>query len=173
MKLQFACMLVLLVSGVGCSPTFNWREVRQDGAPINMMLPCKPDMGQRELPLIQGQSHMVQMVGCKTGGYTFAIAWADVRQPSLANAALMAWRSATLDQLHVRTRTDSPVNISGVGTQHPTTLIRVAGATTKGEQVAMEGVWFTKGSYVFQAMIVGDKAADQVTEPFFSGLTLP
>lgn len=172
MKLRLAYMLVLLMSWVGCSPTFNWREVRQDGAPIKMMLPCKPDMGQRELPLIQGQSHMVHMVGCKTGGYTFAIAWADVRQASMASAALIAWRSATLEQLHVDTRSDSPVSISGVGRQHPTTLVRVAGVTAKGEQVAMEGAWFIKDSYVFQAMIVGDRPADQVSEPFFSGMTL-
>lgn len=170
--MKFRLALLLMVSAAGCSPTFNWREVRQEGAPVQMLLPCKPDMGQRELQLVQGQSHMVQMIGCKTGGFTFTVAWADVRHGSLTNAALSAWQTATVDQLNNRNRVDRSVKISGLSVYSPSTLVSVSGVTESGARVVMEGVWFTKDTYVIQAMIVGEASADQVSEPFFSGLSL-
>ena len=118
------CILAAAMLLPGCSPTYNWREVMLEGALVKLMLPCKPDSGKRELPLVHGQRNWVHMVGCETGGLTFSFAWADVKQVALTSSAVTTWQRATLEQLKVNVRTEQPITISGVGAQKAASFFR-------------------------------------------------
>ena len=51
-----------LLGLAACSPTFNWREVRVESAPLKAMLPCKPDRGSRAVPMA-GRQVELQVLG--------------------------------------------------------------------------------------------------------------
>ena len=87
--------LLGLAGLAACNPTFNWREVRADSSALVALLPCKPDRGTRTVPLA-GRPTELQMVGCESGGATFALAKADVADAAQAGSTLAQWRVITL-----------------------------------------------------------------------------
>lgn len=83
-----------------CTPAFNWRDVAFDGAPVAALLPCKPDRGERTVPLAGAPRQMV-MAGCEAGGATFTVAVVnvqDIAQVGAVKAELAAANKATQSQ---------------------------------------------------------------------------
>lgn len=83
-----------------CTPAFNWRDVAFDGAPVAALLPCKPDRGERVVPLAGAPRQMV-MAGCEAGGATFTVAVVnvqDIAQVGAVKAELAAANKATQSQ---------------------------------------------------------------------------
>jgi hypothetical protein len=93
MRKLFAGLVCVLVLQA-CTPTYNWREVRFDGASLSALLPCKPDRATRELP-IAGQMRQVHMMGCEAGGVMFTITYAQLANEQEALALLPAWKQAS------------------------------------------------------------------------------
>ncbi len=71
-----------------CTPAFNWREVGFEGLPVNALLPCKPDRGQRMVPLaaLGGAQRPMVMAGCEAGGATFTVAVLNVQDAAKVQA---------------------------------------------------------------------------------------
>ena len=65
----FAAALAAGLALAGCSPAFNWREVRPENTRLQVLLPCKPDKAQKVVPL-GGQATTLSMLGCDAGGAT-------------------------------------------------------------------------------------------------------
>ena len=76
-----------------CTPVFNWRDVGFDGTPVGALLPCKPDRGERTVPLAGVPRQMV-MAGCEAGGATFTVAVVNVAEPSKIDAVKAELRAA-------------------------------------------------------------------------------
>ncbi len=81
---------------VACSPVYNWREVRHDHLPGQMLMPCKPDKAERTVPLL-GPGHApvtLWMLSCDVEGHTFA--WSALQVPPGADLVMVeqAWRRA-------------------------------------------------------------------------------
>ncbi|KAF1044854.1 hypothetical protein [Xylophilus sp.] len=89
--------MLLLLAGVlaACSPVLDWREVALDEAGLKVLLPCKPDHGERDLPIGPAVLHL-RMVGCEAGGSLFAVAHAAVPEGLASAEVVAAWRSAAL-----------------------------------------------------------------------------
>jgi hypothetical protein len=84
----------------GCTPALNWRDVTFDTLPVTALLPCKPDRGERSVPLAGANRQMV-MAGCEAGGATFTVAVIsldDSAQLAQAKAELGAVNKATHSQ---------------------------------------------------------------------------
>lgn len=176
-----AAPAVLALAGVlaaGCNPTFNWREVPL-GDGLQALLPCKPDRAQRELDL-GGQGVTLDMVGCATGGVTFAVARME-GGASLAEAQrrLDAWRRAAR----------APWRADGGVQEAPLAVPRAAAAPAAVELQATTPAsaggapqpvrmrWFAQaeagGRYVlYQATMLGTAADPQAAETFWEGLRL-
>src|SRR6478736_5364667 len=90
-----AALLTATAALAACSPTFNWRDVRAEPTSLKAMLPCKPDKGAREVPMA-GRKVSLEVLGCDTGGATFAVLFADIGEPARAGEVLAQWRVATL-----------------------------------------------------------------------------
>src|SRR5512134_2247565 len=99
----------LLAAGLaaGCSPTFNWREVRAEPTPLTAMLPCKPDKATREVPMA-GRRVELTALSCEAGGATFALLFADVGEPARLGEVLAQWNTATLGNLRSAGGRSSP-----------------------------------------------------------------
>jgi hypothetical protein len=155
---------------MACNPTFNWRTVRADGAPLQALMPCKPDAASRQVPL-GGVPTALQMRSCDAGGLTFAVAWADVGEAARVEPALRGWQQATL----VAVRADAA---SGA---EPRPQVRVSGADRaealsargldhRGEPIEVRAVHVVRGTHLHQAAIYGPSIDDDVARTFFEGL---
>ncbi len=94
----FPLAWVGLVALVACSPALNWREVRADGAPVQVLLPCKPERAIRAVPLLglDAPPLDLHMLSCEAGTATYAVAAARLPDdsPPTADRAVRAWRMA-------------------------------------------------------------------------------
>jgi hypothetical protein len=91
-------LMVAATCLLGCSPTYNWREVRVGDAAVLALMPCKPDKAERTVPL-QGHSATLHMASCDVGTLTFAVAALRVPDGMAPGAISQAWKLATLASL--------------------------------------------------------------------------
>lgn len=158
-----------------CNPTFNWRELRPEGTPLEALLPCKPEMAERSVPL-GGSPTVLHMHSCKTGGLTFALAWADAPDAGAVPAALTDWQRASLAAIRVDPALQADPAHRWSAKVSGSTLtqgIQVQGTDPQGQPVQARLVYFARGTQVFQAAIYGPALSDEVSTTFFDGLKLP
>lgn len=165
-----AAVLVGIGLVAACSPTFNWREVRAAPTRLKTMMPCKPDKAARPVPMA-GRQVELEVLGCDTGGTTFAVMFADLGEPGRAGEALGQWKAATLANLHSASAQERPFRPPG-GLQLSQSLqVLASGQRPDGSKVQSQAAYFAQGSQVFQAVIYADQIKPEVAETFFSGLT--
>jgi hypothetical protein len=154
-----------------CSPTFNWRSVRAESAPLKAMLPCKPDKASRTVPMA-GRQVELKVIGCEAGGATFAVLAGDVVDPSRAGEVLAQWRAATLANMRTASSSapDRPFVPAGAMALPQSLRVAATGRRADGSTVDSEAVYFARGSYVVQAVIYADKIPAEAAGTFFDGL---
>lgn len=155
-----AAWVVLGVLGwlaVGCSPTFNWREVRPEWSAFRVTLPCKPDAAQRAVE-VAGRAVDLAMLSCDAGGLTFAVASMKVPDGMASGELVKAWQSATQASLRVpaaQVQAWVPevrlVPASGVAL----TGWRATGARPDGSLVEAHVAWLSRGADVVQLAVYG------------------
>jgi hypothetical protein len=97
LAIKFIVIFSLMAACSACTPTFNWRDVGFEQAPVSALLPCKPDRGSRPVQLA-GYTVTMHMAGCEAGGATFAVALvqvADAQQTAAVLGALQDEKKAT------------------------------------------------------------------------------
>jgi len=168
-------LLLFAAAAASCSPTFNWREVRTEGAPLLALMPCKPENAVRSVPL-GGTPTTLHMQSCDTGGLTFAVAWAELDDAARAPEALAQWRVAALAAIRVEPglaldpKTQWPVKVSGAGAAQG---LVAQGSTHDNRPVQMRAVYFSRGSQIFQGALYGAQLPEAEVTTFFEGLRLP
>lgn len=160
-----------LLALAACSPAFNWREVRPENTRLSFLLPCKPDRAQKIVPL-GGQSSTLSMLGCDAGGATFAVAVADLGDPSKAAPVLAQWQSLTLANMKAGPATSQvlPIKLPGAAVEPGPVLVKAQGQRADGTAVSGQAAYFAQGSQVFQAVIYSAQITPEVAETFFSNL---
>lgn len=162
---------------VGCSPTFNWRELRPEGTPLQALMPCKPETATRPVALDGGALNELRMYSCDTGGLTFAVSWLELGDSARVPAALNGWRRASLGAVRVdAARAEDPAaQWSGSVPGAAQALgLTVQGTDYQGKAVQMRALHFVRGTQVYQAAIYGPSLNDSgVIATFFDGLKLP
>jgi hypothetical protein len=166
-------LFVFSLAGLGaCSPALNWREVGIKDTDLVAMLPCKPDVGERLVPL-GGKEVALHMTGCDADGATFAVAHARLAQGPAAPAVLAQWRAATLANMGASSSREEASRLPLLaGVAGATTLWSARGQRRDGTAVVMQGVWFARGADVFHAVVYADDIPATLTEAFFPGLRL-
>lgn len=170
-----AALLLCALGLAACSPTFNWRETRPAGTPLEALLPCKPDAAQRSVPLL-GSPTELHLLSCEAGGLRFALAWADIGDASQASTALAAWRSASLAAIRVssppgdETSTAWEVEVPGASA---TLGVSAQGQDPGGAAVQTRAAYFAHGAQVYQAAVYGERLPTEALDTFFGGLSLP
>ncbi|VWX59918.1 conserved hypothetical protein [Burkholderiales bacterium 8X] len=175
-RLRAAAPVAALSLLLGCSPTFNWREVPVGPAGAVALLPCKAERASRNLPL-GAESVAIDMAGCEAGGATFAVARAHAVDAQQAAAWLEAWRSATRAQLAGRRLTESAAQLARAASKPAPARLDTAAAGTEADAAQAHMVWFAHpvGTSVdlYQATVIGRPTSPEAVGTFFEGLRLP
>ena len=166
--------LLLALALSACSPTFNWREVRLEGAPLQALLPCKPETAQRTVPLA-GSPTELHLIACEAGGVQFALAWAELADAAQVAQALAGWRSASLQAIGVRSAPGDEMSTAWsalVPGAAQTIGVQASGQNPVGGAVQTRAVYFARGAQLFQAAVYGERLPPEALEAFFGGLRL-
>lgn len=167
--MRFSIHVVFAVLALAaCNPTFNWRDVRPEGTQLSLLMPCKPDKGQKTVPMA-GQPVELNLLSCDAGSVTFAVALVDVKDASKAAVALTQWQSATLANMKAAPGAPGAA-FKLTGLASGAVMVRANGQRANGQAVSSQAAYFAQGPQVFQAVIYADKIAPDVADTFFSGL---
>ncbi len=153
-----------------CSPTFNWREVRPDETRLALLLPCKPDKAEKNVPL-GGRPTTLRLLGCDAGGSTFALAVADLGDAARVADVLAQWQSATLANMKAGAPQFTPLMLKGVAMSPAPLLVKAQGRRADGQAVSGQAAYFAQGTQVFQAVVYAEKLSPEVAETFFGSLS--
>lgn len=168
-----AAIAGLVTACVACAPALDWREVRPESSGLVGMFPCKPFGNARQLSLV-GERVEVTLYTCTAAGATYAIAFADIRQPHLIGQALEELAAAAARNIGASAvNAPTPLRIAGM-TPNPQSGRRAfSGQLGDGRRVAEQVAVFSRGLRVFQATVVGEKLDADAVETFFGALRLP
>lgn len=172
--MRFFLLVVVLCSSPllhGCSPTFNWRDVRPDQTPLVALFPCKPDRSVRAVSLAAKDVTMT-MLSCDAGGITFALAYADMIDAAMAGPVLAQWRSVTLGNLRAQSASERPFSLKGASVLPQSVQVKAQATRPDGTAVPVQGAWFAAGSVVFQATVYADAARQAEADAFLGGFRL-
>lgn len=178
MPVQRVCFGCLLLLAVACSPTFNWRDVPLEGAPLRAQLPCKPERAEREVPLTAAGATL-RLMSCEAGGLTFALAWATVDATDGVPVALDNWQLAGWASL--RQSPSAPGSPPAGWTAWPATVARAQalrgwqgpGLDHQGRTVMARQLYFAHGAVVYQAAVYGPSMNDAALTTLVEALRLP
>lgn len=155
----------------GCSPALDWREVRPTDTGASLLLPCKPASHARELELA-GQKVRMVLHACRAAETTWAVAWADLGDPTRTGSALEQLKAAAaanvgagrLRPLAGRTPGETPNPQAG--------RYAVSGTLPDGQPVQGRLVVAARGAAVMQATALGPRPDEAALDTFFDSLRL-
>ncbi len=155
----------------GCSPKLNWRDVQPGNSGLALLLPCKPDQGEKIVPL-GGRPTKMTMMGCDAGGATFAVAVADLGDAPNVPEVLTQWQALTLTNMQATsTSTQSrPLRVPGASSEPAPVLVLAQGQRPDGSAVNGWAAYFTKGSQVVQVVMYAAAIEPIAAEIFFASI---
>ena len=151
---------------VACTPVLDWRDVRPDGAGIQLQFPCKPNGQSRDL-LLAGQRVKLALHACAAGGLTWGLAVADVVDPALVGPALADLAASAAANLGSAASERLPMRVSGATPNGAAGRWRLTGRLPDGKAVQMQVAVFTRGTVVYQASVLGERIAEETAQTFF------
>lgn len=168
-----AAALVAALAGLGCSPTFDWREARPEGEGITLMFPCRPVKAERTTR-IGAAAVPLRLHSCSAGGATFALAAADAADPSGVTPMLEAFRVQTASNLAGTAREQGPFAPPGATPNPRSARLAIVGARPDGRRVVAEAAFFVKGLRLYQASVLNADAAGgrEAADTFFGAIRL-
>ena len=165
--LCFAASVLLLA----CSPALDWRDVRPEGSGLTVQFPCKPTTRTRSA-MLSGAPVPMTLLSCEAGGVTFALSHADLGDPAQVTDALVELRSALAGNLQAAPLRSVAFDLTGMTPNPQAIRIAFAGRLPDGTAVEERAVLFTRGSVVYQAVVLGVRLEDAAAGTFFESLRL-
>jgi hypothetical protein len=145
--------------------------VRPEGGDLSLLMPCRPSRQARNVNLA-GRTVALVLSACSAGDQTWGLAFADMTDPALVGPALEALQRAAAANLGAAGGETKPFEPRGA-TPNPTAArTRLAGRLPDGAAVAEEAAFFTRGTTVYQATVLGPKVPAEGAATFFDSLRL-
>jgi hypothetical protein len=164
--------LAVLFGAAACTPALDWRELRPKGSAATAMFPCKPASHARDVRLA-GATVSMSMFACSAGDTTFALAFADMKDPSLVGQALDELAQAAHSHLQAAASSASqPLSVPGMTPNARAALWRLQGRLPDGRLVQERVALFAHGTQIYQATILGAVLDAQAQEVFFGALRM-
>ena len=157
---------------LSCSPTLDWRDVRAAGG-LTALFPCKPVELARDAAL-NGQRVRMTLLSCQAGGASYALTHADVLAPDAVAPALAALRTALAANVGATAMQDgTPFLAPGMAPGPQARRLRMQGRLPDATAVEAHAAFFSAGTHVYQAVILGARPEAEAVETFFGALKLP
>lgn len=160
-------VLLLTTLLVGCTPTFNWREVSVEPVGLQTLFPCKPQKSRRPAP--GAASDVSELLSCRAAQWTFAVGYSKLGAGVDPTQALAAMRSALL--VNTQGRETGAQRVTVRGSNGEAVRVTIHGRSAGGTPVDLQAQLFARGGTVVQASILGDSPlAAEVAASFFEAL---
>lgn len=162
-------VLAALAFTTACSPAFDWREARIDGPGLVALFPCRPVAQTRQVELA-GRRLSMQLQACETSGQTFGVTLVDVGDPAAVGPVLLSLRSAS-EAKAAASAQGRPASVVPAGATPQAAAGRwQLDVPAPGRPMRLDTALFARGTWVIQASVIGQPAADGLIAPFFEGL---
>ncbi len=176
--------VMLVVALMGCSPTYDWREIQPADEPLALMLPAKPASMTRKINL-DGVSVSMRMHGALVNDSSFTAAWAELDEsdvpvddrPAFRTRAIKAMQTAMTRNIagSVESRETRNVRLidesSRLVGQVPGELVKIRG-TARGKAAVLHGLFVGFGARVYQFVVIGDRVPEQQIQTFIDSIQL-
>lgn len=154
----------------GCSPSLNWREVRNTEAGYAVLLPAKPASHARPVTLGEIKVEM-QMTAAEADELNFAVASAVIEDAGQRRSALAMMQQAMVGNIRGSISSEKTLTLKD-GTE--ATDIEASGALANGRRMKLFARFAMKGQRVYQAVAIGpqDRLSAEIAETFLASFTL-
>jgi hypothetical protein len=153
----------------GCSPAFDWREVRPEASDVLAMFPCKPERAERDVPLGDRRVRM-RLLSCSVDGTMFALSGSDVGDPAQVAGALSALRATAAANVGAPAASGVAFNVPGATPNAQAGRMQLDGRRPDGQPLVAHAAFFARGTAVWQATVMGRAPSGEAIETFFAGL---
>jgi hypothetical protein len=123
--------------------------------------------------MLAGVKVRMDMLVCAAGGMTFAVAFADLDDPTQVGPALASLRQVAVANLQGEATQSESFAVKGMTPNDNAWRIAVSGHLPDGAAVKEKAAFFTRGLRVYQASVIGVDLVPQAVETFLSGLKFP
>ena len=156
-------------ASAGCSPAIDWRSLRPVGLGLELTMPCRPASQVRPVNLA-GRTFEMTLYTCNEMGVTYSLGTFDVADPALVGAMLMLLVKASQTNLQAEVISEGGAQVPGM-TPHPQARqIHLAGRLPDGRAVSEWLHVFSRGTRVYQAVVMGGATVTASAQQFASGL---
>ncbi len=169
-----AALLWIALAGClsACSPALNWRETHPPGSVVSALFPCKPDHHIRRV-VVAGAERAMQLSSCTAVDSVYALSHIDVGEAGQVTPVLQALRDAAAGNMGGPTAVKGTQAVPGMTPNPLAQRLGWSGTRADGSTIAAQATFFTQGTQVYQATVVGTKLDVEAVDTFFSGLKLP
>jgi hypothetical protein len=153
----------------GCSPTWDWREVRPPGTRVQLLMPCKPNAHQRSV-VVAGQSLRLTLLACSAGDITWALSSADVGDPARMGDTLQALLQSATQNLSAGRSSRQDLSVPGATPNAASQSASLEGRLPDGTQVLMQTAVFAHGTRAFQVTALGARLPQEPLQTFMASI---
>lgn len=162
----------------GCSPTYNWREVRPADLPVSVMLPGKPSSLTQRIRL-DGMDLVMSMTGAQADDQPFTVACVTLPddQPGTAERVLAAMRAGMLRNIGGTEERAQAVTVRRIDPQGQARGERpgvqlVASGRAQGRPLRMHALFVADGRRACQLVALGADLPEDEVKVFVDSLKL-
>ena len=158
---------------VACNPALNWRELRFEGQPLRVLLPCKPDRAERQVPLGEAQATL-RMMGCEAQDLQFTWSQLDLPLGPVPAQVVRVWQQASLSALGADPALASQVRaLSLAGARMDVPPAQLSVATPSGHQAHF--FWWLHAGQAYQLAVYANRnpVPASVLQILQEGIQLP
>jgi hypothetical protein len=161
-----AIVCCCVLSLAGCTPHYDWREVRGSDAPFTVLLPAKPAHFSRPVNL-DGMTVTMTMTAAEVDGVTFAVGSAELKDAAQAPRALKAMQTALVNNIHGSLQQQKSVSEGG----RSAIRIRALGSAGRDGQARLLVAHFVaQERHIYQVLALGppNRLTEDAIDMFFS-----
>lgn len=166
---RWGALLCLGAGLAACSPALDWRETRPAHAGIALLMPCKPQLHERQV-VLAGSTVRMALHACSAGEQTWALAFADVGDPQRLGAALQALAQAATDNVNATSAREMSLAVPGATPHGASKRAQAQGRLADGQTRHLQFAVFAHGTQVFQATALGPTLPADAAQTFMESI---
>lgn len=140
-----------------CAPALDWRSMTLAGTPLQVSFPCRPSAMARDLVVVNTPLRWT-LTACDASSMTFAVAWADVPDPTRTTAVLQTLARQAGENLRAMPQAAQAASVPGMTPNAASLWVQLQGRSPDGSAVSQQVLLFTHGLRVYQASVLSSGA---------------
>jgi hypothetical protein len=177
-SLGLAVLIGINFWSAGCTPRFNWREIRPEGQGFAVLMPERPASLSRDISL-DGLTVTMHMTGARIDHNLFTVGHVvvDAADPAVPTRALAAMHAGMLRNIAAPAASERSVSLAVVDPsgrevgRHPALRVDARGQVG-GQPVRMQALFAARGVWLWQAVAIQPEARFAESETMLDSFRL-